>query len=293
MNKNKPDVLISRGYIGYLSQKFAKIKKIKTVREVHANILEEINQYKKGSIVKKILLPIGYYIQTIDKQSDMRIFNHPSLLNWFKTKFRDINTNKDRFVYNGFDFKNKSKLTKSEARKKFGLKQNLFYLVFTGGANYWHGVNYLAELQKEFNFSKTNIQILCGGGKISSSDDPNQLLINLTPLDNRDCSDLIQASDACILPVRQSRTSPGNALKLYEYFLHKKFVITQKNLLGYSDELEIYGYGTLVDFAKPKIASKLIIHEFSSRHRLKKFKIKISSFSWDNRMNEWIKYIKK
>lgn len=289
MMQHKPNVLISRGYVGFFSQKYAKLKKIKTVREVHADIIEEVHQYDKNFLEKKLLLPLAYYMQTIDKQSDIRIFNHPNLLLWFSKKFQNVECKNDIFVYNGFDSSEKSTLTQLEAKEKFNFKNNVKYLVFTGGVKYWHGINYLADLQKEFIAINAQIQIVCGGGKISRKDDPEGYLVNITPLDSKNCMDLIQASDACILSVRQSRVSPGSALKLYDYFLHKKFVITQKKLKGYSDEVLEYGYGTLIDFKESNLSAKKILDIMNRLKVLNNKKIIIEKFSWRSRMSQWIK----
>lgn len=40
--KNSPDIVISRGFVGFFVQKIAKLKKIKTIREVHSDILGEV-----------------------------------------------------------------------------------------------------------------------------------------------------------------------------------------------------------------------------------------------------------
>lgn len=290
--KHNPDAIISRGYVGYLSQKFAKFKEIKTIREVHADIIEEIKQYDKSFISRMLLFPFGYYMQIIDKQSNVRIFNHPKLLSWFRNKFKNIDSSDDIFAYNGFDYGESCKLSQSKAKNKFKLKSDIQYLVFTGGANYWHGLNYLAELQKALNSMDANIQIVCGGGKISPKDDPDRCLINFEPLNSRDCMSLIKAGDACILPVRQSRVSPGSALKLYDYFLHKKFVITQKNLKGYSDEVLKYGFGTLVNFEESNLSASTIIKVMKKLKINNKTKININEFSWDARMSKWINCLK-
>ena len=290
--KHNPDAIISRGYVGFVAQKYAKYKKIITVREVHADIVQEINQYDKSFIVKKLLLPFGYYVRIIDKQSDIRIFNHPKLKNWFKKNFQNIDQSRDIFAYNGFDYDETSKVDRLKARKKFNFKKDIKYLIFTGGANYWHGINYLSNLQKEFNSMDAKIQIVCGGGKISRKDDPDRCLINFEPLDSKGCMDLIKASDACILPVRQSRVSPGSALKLYDYFLHKRFVITQDKLNGYSDEVLKYGYGTLVDFKSSKLSALKIINKIKKLEKKKILNSHIKEFSWNKRMTSWINCLK-
>ena len=115
MFQHNPNVLISRGYVGFFSQKYAKFKKIKTVREVHADIFEEISQYDKNFFEKKLLLPLAYYMQAIDKQSDIRIFNHPNLLIWFREKFKSVECKNDIFVYNGYDNKERCKQRESLA----------------------------------------------------------------------------------------------------------------------------------------------------------------------------------
>lgn len=290
--KYNPDAIISRGYVGYFAQKYAKKKGIKTIREVHADLIGEIQQYDKNFIEKKILIPFAYLSQLIDLQSDVRIFNHPYLLSWFHKKFNNSKFIKDTYVYNGFDFNDKSKINRLEARKKFNLKENTKYIIFTGGAKYWHGINYLTALQDEFNSLKANIQIICGGGKVSKADDPKEILLNFSPLDSKNCSDLICASDACILPVRQSRVSPGNALKLYDYFLHKKFVITQNDLEGYSDEVQKYKYGMLVNFDDAKLSASRIINELNNLHNYNNVQINIDEFCWESRITQWLHHIR-
>lgn len=95
------------------------------------------------------MIPFAQYSNVIDLQSDMRIFNHPDLLKWYKSKFHDCKN--DIYVYNGFDYDSKSTLSKLEARKKFNFNENKKYFVFTGSSSYWHGIDYLVDLQKELN----------------------------------------------------------------------------------------------------------------------------------------------
>lgn len=282
--KYRPDLFISRGFVGYLPQKLCKLLRISTVREVHADIIGEIQQTNKNWLTKKLVIPLCMYSQKTDISADMRIFNHPDLLNWFKSTFFD--SKYDIFVYNGFNINSKSELSKEEARKKYGLKNNIKYLVFTGSSSYWHGVDYLVNLQKNLNKINSNIKIICGGGIISKKDDPDGVLINLTPLDDIGCSELIQASDACLLPVRQSRVSPGSPLKLYDYILHEKYVITQKNVNGYDDEVKLYGFGSAVEF-NDSIQTSSLINDILANLDTNS-KVKINSFSWDKRIHTWL-----
>lgn len=283
--KYKPNIFISRGFVGYFSQKLCKIMNIKTVREIHADILGELNQLNKHWLVKFFLIPLSIYTQKIDALSDIRIFNHPYLLDWFKSNFFD--SSNDIYVYNGYDIKSRSLLTKEEVIKKYNLDKEIKYLVFVGEASYWHGIDYLVCLQESLNKLTKNIKIICAGGKVSKEDDPEKLLINITPLNDVGCAEIIQASEACLLPVRQSRVSPGSPLKLYDYILHKKYVITQKELKGYEDEVLRYNFGESVDFNDSENLSFKII-EILKNLRDKDEQIIIENFSWDERMKEWL-----
>lgn len=286
--KYKPNVLISRGFVGYLPQKLCKVMKIKTVREIHADMVNEISQINKNKLIKFFLLPLALHTQKIDRLADIRIFNHPELLNWFKNSFFD--SKYDIYVYNGFHWDSVSLLSKQEARIKHNLKDEIKYLAFTGSASYWHGIDYLVSLQKALNKANTNIKIICAGGKIPKSFDPENLLINLTPLNDVGCAEIIQASDLCLLPVRQSRISPGSPLKLYDYILHKKYVITQKDLNGYEDEVFRYKFGESVDFENSEELSIKVVKVLENIiHTSEKFDI--NNFSWDSRITKWLSAI--
>lgn len=285
----KPNIIISRGYVGFLPQLFSKLLKIKSMREVHGDILGEIPQLNKSKLVKALMLPLGHLSNKIDNNADVRIFNHPYLKEWFAKKYSIIRDN-DIVSYNGYSFDAKSKGSKQLTREKFNFASDKRYFVFTGAASYWHGVDYLVSLQKELCSIGSNIVIVCGGGEvINNIDDGNKtVLTNITPLDAAGCADLICAADACLLPVRNSRVSPGNPLKMYDYILHNKFIIVQKNLVGYSDEVVRYGYGLEVDFEDAKqtaikinaLSNSVLNNDFISLNR---------EFSWDGRVGKWIR----
>ena len=88
------------------------------------------------------------------------------------------------------------------------------------------------------------------------------------------------------------KISPGSALKLYDYFLHKRFVITQDKLNGYSDEVLKYGYGTLVDFKSSKLSALKIINKIKKLEKKKILNSHIKEFSWNKRMTSWINCLK-
>jgi hypothetical protein len=147
----------------------------------------------------------------------------------------------------------------------------------------WHGVDYLVKLQKEIDELGCKIKIICAGGQVDDEIDPSNYLINISPLDDTGCDEIIDIAKACLLPVRNNRVSPGSPLKLYDYIKNHKFIIAQAEMLGYSDEVEKYGKGICVDFENSTetaaILAKLNCH------------IPIltapEEFSWNARMNKW------
>jgi glycosyltransferase involved in cell wall biosynthesis len=280
----RPDVLVTRGFIGFIPQWVASKRKILTVREIHSDQVGEVAVLKKNILTKSIVYLFARYSAAIDRNADLRIFNHPTLKSWY-SKIYGLG-DFDIFCYNGFDPKSKVNISKRGARNKYGLKNDIIYLVFTGSASSWHGVDYLVDLQKEINVLTADIQIICAGGKIDDTLDPDKLLINISPLNDEGCSELLTAGDACLLPVKVNRVSPGSPLKLYDYIAHKKYIITQKDMMGYSDEVDKYGFGIAVDFESAKLTAQIILNinwaELSSSG------FQINKFSWEARMSEWL-----
>jgi hypothetical protein len=156
-------------------------------------------------------------------------------------------------------------------------------------------VEYLVALQKEFDKHGDQIQIVAGGGALPPDLDREGVIINISPLDEKDCANLIRASDACLLPVKKVRVSPGSPLKLYDYILNGRFVFSQAGTPGYSDEVEKYGIGIPVDFTCASSARARINKELSS--------VKLSAWecpedvlhqiSWSSRMKEWLRAIER
>jgi len=280
--KERPEVFISRGYVGIFSTSIAKFLGILVVRELHAFEIEEIKLSNENLLKKKIRLLFASYSHRIDISSNLRIFNHPALENFYKSRFSTPHT--DFYSYNGYDKDSLSSLSKADARKKFGLKDDCKYIIFTGAASVWHGVSCLVPIQEEINKLTNDVKIICGGGRINNDIDPNKSLISFSPLNATGCADLISASDLTILPVNNIRVSPGNPLKMYDYFLAKKVVICPSKVDGYFDECSKYGKYIEIDFTKPKLAAKKII----SRLENNLVSSNLETFSWDFRMNRWV-----
>lgn len=285
--KHKPEFMVSRGPIGFFSILTSKKLGITTVREVHAYAIEEADLLPYNGLNLIALKALAHFSHLLDLTVDLRVFNHPDLLNFYKSK--GLSKDSDFYVYNGYSVENKSRLTKEISKKKYKLTDNVKYLIFVGSATKWHGVDYLVQLQSEFNKNNDNIQIVCGGADISSFD-TNQICINITPLNAEECSDLIKAADLCLLPVRNNRVSPGSPLKLYDYIVNERLVVAQKDMLGYSDEVEKYQIGFCVNFEDSKSSREDILNYFDSKVSTTYPKV---NASWDDRMSEWIEGMKK
>lgn len=286
-------VFVSRGYVGFFSIMIARLRGIWVVREVHANSFEEANILGKTLVARFMLRSAAALSYVLDRCADMRVFNNPSLLEWYR--YRGAGGNNDVYVYNGCDPSAKSYLSRDEARERLDLPSDKKLLVFVGSASIWHGVDYLVGLQQLFDINDDNYQIVCGGGMISREIDPDKRLLNIAPLDDAGCADLIRAADACLLPVKNIRVSPGSPLKLYDYILNGAFVIAQDGAYGYSDEVLRYGVGITVDFTKADYARENIIKIISEGGEVGGYDVDaiVPYITWDARMKEWINAIER
>lgn len=284
MIKSRPRFLISRSNNSLLANCVAKVLGVTTVREIHAYAKEELGLLDVGYFRKKYHQLMHSIAHKIDVSADIRIFNHPKLLDWYKE--RGMSGESDIYVYNGYSISAKSDLNKSAAREKYSLTEDVCYLVFIGSASIWHGVDYLVSLQEQFNLHQDNIKIVCGGSDVSRYD-VNNICINITPLNDVECAQLIAASDYCLLPVKKNRVSPGSPLKLYDYIVNERRVICQESVAGYSDEVERYGIGLCVDFTCAEAARAEVVDWLKSEGGINKAYPKCP-VSWDDRIDAWL-----
>ncbi|WP_405420694.1 glycosyltransferase [Marinobacter flavimaris] len=279
----RPDVFISRGYSGWFSMLTAKALSIKTAREIHADAIEELSLLPYRGVKLRALGLLAKHAHRMDLSADVRIFNHPDLMEGYRK--RGIIGEQDFFTYNGYAPGERSYFSRAKAREKFGLSQDDRIVVFVGAASKWHGVEYLVELQREFDQRGENIKVVVGGGDITEFDKEGRC-INFTPLGDQGCAELIRAADFCLLPVKQNRLSPGSPLKLYDYIANERFVFAQKETNGYSDEVEKLNIGMPVDFTNPSEASLQIIDAF--RESCWPEDYPNCKASWADRMAHWV-----
>lgn len=279
----RPDFVVSRGHVGPFFQWVARRLGIATVREVHAFAGEEIPMSGGGRARRLALGTMGAISARADRSADLRIFNNPALMRWFHR--REDGHPQDVSVYNGSSRDSASRLSRAEARTRLGLDPARTYLVFTGSASEWHGIEYLVALQERFNVEGDGIRIVCGGGRIAGRLDPDGLLLNFHPLDEAGCANLIRAGDLALLPVKNNRVSPGSPLKLYDYIANEAWVATQQELDGYSDEVEKFGVGISTDFRDARKARNDILLLLRKVRGAATYPA--VDVSWDSRMQEW------
>lgn len=288
-NKNDVDVLVTRGGASLLAVFFCKLVNIKTYREVHADIVDEVPYLNKNKFDKFLILILSVKSYLIDKVSDVRIFNNPALKSYYMT--RGLGKESDVCVYNGASRDAIVNISKENAREKFGLVPGYKYLIFTGSASFWHGVHYLVRLQECFDLHDDKIKIVCAGGRVASELDPDKRLINISPLGDVGCCEIIKAGDACLLPVNNVRVSPGSPLKLYDYMINSVPVISQDNMLGYSDEVERFSAGIVVDFLNSSSARASIIDFLADQKSLSHCsymeEVNSEQYLWEKRVVSW------
>lgn len=283
----KYDVYISRGNFGLFSVLVARARGITTYREVHADQLGETKLLNKPRWSRALLYLYALYSRVVDKLAHGRIFNHPDLMGWFHRQFGEDSS--DFYCFNGFEERIESH-NRVDILKKYGLNEGKKYLVFVGSASKWHGIELLLRLQVELRALDESYLIICGGGDIAAHSVRESGVVNISPLDDLGCDELISISYACLLPVESNRVSPGSPLKLYDYIAHRKFVFTQNLVRGYSDEVQKYGFGMPIDLKDSKASAEAIHDVRFSRYTVSEEWL---DFSWLARMRKWVKKIEE
>jgi hypothetical protein len=286
--KRRPDVFLSRGYIGFVSIPICRIIGITVAREIHADSIEEAKVTQVGGVKRRILKVAAYVLLALDKAANKVIFNNDLLRKHYIIKYRfKMDT---LVVYNGYQNRPAPTLSREEVLAKFNLPSVELVFLFAGSAAQWHGVEYLNSLNDGLAQQPRSYVIVCAGGDVSDKVELGSRVINITPLDSEGCDELIAISDVCLLPVKQIRASPGSPLKLYDYIFHRRFVLTVDDLLGYSDEVMLYRKGLCIDFNSIESSVEELLNEYD---RLRDVDVNIDRFSWESRMAMWLKFLKR
>ncbi|WP_026811009.1 glycosyltransferase [Arenibacter latericius] len=272
------------------------LKGIKVITEFHADFKDEIPYLNKSRIQVFILKAIVPFFNLNYRLSNGIIYNHPIL----KEKFDHVYKKPSIFSYNGANYKEFYPTNKELAKKELGIGSQDMVFLFLGSVSQWHGVDYLIEIfNQEIIRKSSNIFLYIVGAKESTYSNElklksyNNNIKFIKPVTTDIARKYINASEYCLLPVKQLRISPGSPLKLYDYIACGRPVIAQSNLRGYSDEVEDYNLGYTVDFTNA-IESAHTIKNISLIERnfeLNNRKMAIETLSWEKRIQTWIDFL--
>ena len=277
----KGGAVISRGVFSISLLLLPKRYRPLLAREIHSLPFEELQESQRS--LKLFGRYIYEYLENLlHRRADLRIFNHPAL--------RDIYTKvygkapKQIVSYNAADIDHRSRLSKHEARSAHGLPQEAFICCYVGSGAAWHGVDYLINLAQKLT-GEDRVLFLIAGPKQPVDDYPSN--IRWVPhVHPTEAAQFMRASDVCLLPVKHVRKSPGSPLKLYDYLANERFVLTQEDLVGYSDEVARHSLPVFTDFTAPSKAAKDLMHILENR--LFDCENIVSCPTWEDRLSVWI-----
>ncbi len=289
-------VIVERQCFLPLSNALLRMRRIRRVQEVHADMADEIHLLQKNSFEKIILGMFAAYERRALKTAGGIICNNPVL----KQKIAERCPAPCIVVYNGVHTEDFKVMDRAACREILQLDTRGRYFLFSGMISRWHGVEKLLAIFKREEMK--DFTLLLPGAlrnnyvnalKKDAAGYENIVFIDPVPADS--IARYINAADICLLPVNDNRTSPGNPLKLYEYAACGKPVITQRDTPGYSDEVEKYQLGGTTDFSDAAEAAKYLIRFFNSlepeRYILNNRLAAEKFFSWKMRMQQWIEFI--
>jgi len=296
--KNDKYIVVQRVLFLPLTRFFLWLKGIPVISEFHADFKEEIQYLSKNRIQKKILYVLSSFFYLNFKLSDGIIFNHPYL----KQKFDPLFNKPSIFSYNGSNFQEFYPIEKAEIRKQLSIPKEDIVFLFLGSVSIWHGVDYLIDIfNKSTLLNNKNIFLYIVGANDNhytvqlKSHSVNKNIKFIPPVVVDTSRDYINASDYCLLPVKQIRTSPGSPLKLYDYISCGKPIITQQNLMGYSDEVELYNLGYTLDLTNSEEAARMIekiaLTQSSDLFLSNNRKVAVEMVSWSKRIDDWLEFI--
>lgn len=272
-----------------------RIKRINVINEFHTDLKDEIPHLNKSKYEKMILNILADLSDKNIKSGRGIIYNHPIL----KQKFDPVFKIPSIYSYNGANEVDFYPEDKDVIRKSLNINPEIEVCLFLGAASKWHGVEYLVEIfnQPLIQQRKSLFLYIVGAEDESYTarlkgmfENPNIVIV--PPVNTDIARNYINASDFCLLPVNQIRVSPGSPLKLYDYISCGKAIISQSNLLGYSDEVERYNLGYTLDFRDAELSAVKLLNIVDESHDFSCNNIKVARefVSWEVRMNQWVKF---
>lgn len=304
LSKNKPDIIFTRSFFMFGTYIVSKLYNTVLIREIHGDNYDESRILHKNSKYKQCLFKLyTKYSNWFNNRSDGLIFNNKLLEEYFKNNYltKKINTVS---IHNGTDVCSFIPKDGIISKKRLGLDYEKQYLLFLGSISKWHGVEYILEMFNCLKSYSINYHLLIVGGidadYLLKLKDKYYDIENITftgKVDKNLAVEYINASNICLLPVNNIRISPGSPLKLFDYAACGKAIITQENVIGYSDIINNYNLGMTCNFTNPN-ESAIVINKFIKSMDLNYYlnnnrKCAVEYFSWEVIINQWIKFAKK
>jgi len=291
---DKKTVVIERQAILPLTNTLLWFRGVRMFCEVHADPKEEIFYLQKTRL-EKLLLRMLYIFEWYNWQLAMgMIYNNPLLQKQLESTLVKPSVT----IYNGCDTNTFIILNSAACRKKLGLLAETKYFLILGEMSRWRGIDLLIDVFKQ-EALRDHILLVVG---VTDSAYSRQLRAaapsNVHFIDHTDVLESVEyinASDVCLVPVNNIRSSPGSPLKLYDYIACGKPVVAQANTPGYSDEVLRYKLGGITDFRNPKEAAAELNKfqgEFDSEwYKANNRAISLTRANWHQRMTEVIQFL--
>jgi glycosyltransferase involved in cell wall biosynthesis len=303
-SKRKPDIIFTRSYFMFGTYLVSKLFKTIVIREIHADFYDESRiLFKNSKLKQKMSKLYTKYSNWFNNRSDGLIFNNILLENYFKNNYLSDSV-KTKTIHNGTDIG--FFIPKDEVRSKkiLNLEIEKKYLLFLGSVSKWHGIEYALEMFRYLQKYDSSYHLLIVGGSnngyLSKIKDQYNNLENITfagKVNKETAVFYINSSAVCLLPLNDIRISPGSPLKLFDYAACGKAIITQENMVGYSDIVTKYKLGASCNFMNPE-KSASFINEFiklmDSAYYLNNNRLNaVKHFDWEVIMREWVEFAKK
>lgn len=165
-------------------------------------------------------------------------------------KLEPINTNRCSVVRNGVDPDHFFPQPQEKTRAELGLTAPGPYIVFVGGFFSWHGLDTLVDALAVVVKSFPAVQcLLVGDGHTKRSLEEQVRRLQLSAhvrfvgrVDFDMVPTWIAASDVCVVLHRQTRSYPGDSMKLWEYLACGRPVVATAGP-GYGETVEELGCG--------------------------------------------------
>jgi len=273
---DKNSLLVERLTWGLFSLMIIKIRQIRLISEIHADALEENNLIRSGS-AKYLYFTLLKFREKLMPIRNGYILNHPSLV-------KIIDQKKPYLIsYNGIS-KEDLNYNLNSKKKPISIPKKI---LFIGSGAIWHGLEKLVDSWDKANILNWELHVV---GDISLKKE--NIVIHGRKY-GADLKSIIKDCDAFILPVDNVRLSPGSPLKLYEYLSYNKPILTFEEI-GYSDELEKYGFGFSGNLFDPSVL-KSLLNKLEKNNYFENISVKnnINEITWNSRLKKWNKWIDK